>query len=427
MARARSKTRRSSGWIHAILFNAMLLLLPVMGANVTVSAFAARAFPAEPSASALTLTRARMNEAFTAILPRGANRRAFWADLVDRELRGRDMGAATGYLLAAPYLLGEEDVKAIRAAVDSVPSGSEDERLIQAALLFLPNDVRARYERATHGPLPVGLPPPDPETAPPAGEEVTEAVAGEPADTAPPPPPPPTRMVSARGPGFDVLGDWAEIARDAEDWVGGTQGESFALRLSGFAQITPGLGSLGPREVQEVASILKTAHRAGRLQPEYRAFLAGQLDRILPETTVRSRLADALEGVAPTAEKGARVEAAFRESVDDSALTPIAEEMRQIREISVATSATGTITLIEHVRDGSDMRRARYVAEAGGFRAVALAKQVGGEVLGLAHTGIHLARETILQIMAAVAAAMALFWLTMAAIQRAFFAGSDQP
>ncbi len=421
MARARSKTGRSSGWVHAILFNALLLLLPVMGANVTVSAFAARAFPAEPSASALTLTRARINEAFTAILPRSANRRAFWADLVDRELRGRDMGAATGFLLAAPYLLGEEDVKALRAAVDSVPSGSEDERLIQAALLFLPNDVRARYERATQGPMLVGLPEPAPEADPPVedGEGDMPATGPAAADQ-----PAPTRIVSARGPGFDVLGDWSEIARDSEDWIAGTQGESFALRLSGFAQITPGLGSLGPREVQEMASILKTAHRAGRLQPEYRAFLAGQLDRILPETTIRSRLADALEGVAPTSERGARVEAAFRESVNDSAVTPIAEEMRQIREISMATSATGAITLIEQVRDGSDMRRARYVAEAGGFRSVALAKQIGGEVLEHAHTGIHLSRETILQVMAAVAAAMALFWLTMAAIQRAFFAAT---
>ena len=46
-------------------------------------------------------------------------------------------------------MLDRADARAVLAAADAEERGNEDERLTQASLLFLPNELRASYQRAT--------------------------------------------------------------------------------------------------------------------------------------------------------------------------------------------------------------------------------------------------------------------------------------
>ena len=76
------------------------------------------------------------------------------------------------------------------------------------------------------------------------------------------------------------------------------------------------------------------------------------------------------------------------------------------------------ITLIEHVKDSSDLRRARLLAEAGGDRSVALVKQDGPGALRIADTGIKWTQQLMLQVMGLTASGLALLYVMIATFRR---------
>ncbi len=429
----RHSINASSGWLQAVIFNAMLVLIPVLAANVVAGVFSVREFPADPTIGAIVETRSEIERAFQDLPPRGADPRSYWSDLVDRELRARDMAAARGFLLAAPQLLDERDRTAIASASRENASNprfsTQDERVAAAALLFLPNDVRARYETATRPPeisfdTPTAL----------AGTQDEAGNASDAADVS-------TSPVSDNQPGsaspravmtgtrdiageFSVLGRSEDLTRNSREWLAneessdGNRSSGFELRLTGLGLFADDMIDRPNHDFRRAASLLKSAHRAGRLTENYQAKLESAVDDVLPPATLRTRLTAAFEEPLPTSERSAAVEDVFRATLRPAAMDELLAEIHQINRLQDVIGPVASLGLIEHVRSSSDMRRVRLIVEAGGDRAVALEKQIGEDVLVTARTGVKLGRSDVLEIMGLAAAAMAVFWMALAALQR---------
>ena len=410
---------KQSGWKQALVFNSLLIVIAILAARIIISAFAGQGFGANPTPEALAETRRSIDAAFVDMVPKTADPKEFWSDQVDRELRDRNMAAARGFLLAAPQMLDRDTARSVKAAADTELSGTEEQRLVRAALFFLPNDVRIRYERAIRPPeidMPL-LDTPDTELteAEPAPEEAEDVL---PLDEPPTTAPTPSVSTATLSRSFSMLGDLEDLTSTSQKWMNGDLTDSFELRMAGLATVSP--ESVPGINMGEAASILKAARRARRLTPQYARLLEQRLNTTLPEDDLHTRLEDALSVTAPLSVLGPRVLAAFEQSIDLEDLPPLAVEIEQVNRIAEATDPASAIALIEHVRNPGDMRRARLVAEAGGERAAALVSQIGGDTLDLAESGISWSRALILQVLGLLAAALVLLWTVFTAIIRAF-------
>lgn len=410
---ARRHSDSSPGWVQSALFNAVLLLLPLMAANVVSGIFSARDFPASPRAGALEATRIEIISRFERLGPRGDSARAHWAQLVDTQLRRRQMSAARGFLLAAPQMLDERDREAVlQAAPQAVPFGTEDEQLIGAALLFLPNDVRVRYETATQ-PAEIPAIASQADAGNPSAADTAQADTTEPAEM---------RPVAASSPtsdsSFSLLGTMADLARSARDWAGRPEADGFLVRMTGLGLIaeetdrTRGLG------LDRAASLLRTAERAGRLEPDFRRRLVGELDSALPAATLRARLSEGFSSMLTTEQQAELLRQALTSTLRADGLAPLLGDLAQINEIVDAVGPVAALALIEDVRTENDLRKMRLIAESGGDRAIALESLIGRDILLTARTGIELTREDVLEIMGLAATAMALFWLLLSNMRR---------
>lgn len=410
MVTYRENTGRSAAWLLALIFNGLLFLLPVIAARVVVIAFAGAGIGQAPTPEALNETRRNIEAAFEKIAPSSSERRVYWGKLVDRELRSGDLSAARGFLLAAPQMLNRDDMNTVRAAAASEITGTEDERLAKAAVRFLPDPVSAKYKAALRPPT---MPVPEREETP---EDPSVTDLG---DDGMQPAPTPARALSAvPTASFSVLGDLEDLAANSRRWMNGDEADSFVLRLTGLATIEPDMPATV--DLIEAASILKGAHRAGRITPAYLSLLESRLSDVMDERDLRPELENAFSQIAPMSVLGARVKEAYANAYDGSRLGRLTIEIELINRIADATSPSGAITLLEHVEGAEDMRRARLIAEAGGDRAAALVKQNGAKALELARSGIQFTTPLILQIMMLVAISIALTLAFLAILQRTF-------
>ena len=414
MAYYQTGSSRSSGWMQAVIFNSLLIILPVVAARIVIMAFSVQGFNANPTAEAIAETRQAIDLALEDLAPRGSDQRSYWADLVDRELRARDLSAARGFLLAAPQMLDGADVRAVRAAAEADPSGTEDQRIASAAILFLPNDVRARYEEAIRPP---SIPMPEPTDA--DTESAAADVTGANTQTASASQAPVTPARFSASSGFSMMGTFADLADQSRDWVRNEPTDSFLLRLTGLGMTATSMRDT-PVDIALAASIIKAAYRAGRLHTSYQRVLSQRLNSVLSEDVLRPKLAAILTEIEPRAVAGEKVRTALVESIQQDHLPRLEEDFVQINRIADITNPTGAIALIEYARTTEDIRRARLIAEAGGDRATALAKQLGPETLDLARTGMKWSRLLILQIMGLAAIAMAMIWTVVSTLSRSF-------
>lgn len=410
MVTYRQDSGRSAAWFLSLIFNGLLFLLPVIAARVVILAFSGEGIGQAPTPEALTETRRNVESAFENLRRGGQDADKFWSDLIERELQKRDLAAARGFLLAAPQILDKDDVNKLRAMANAEVSGTEDERLTRAAMHLLPNSVSDKYAAASRPPS-VDVTSPEP---------VEDDIEQDAQDTASETEPNPDTVVRAVQPvrqsSFSVLGDLEDLASNSRRWVNGDESNSFVLRLTGLAAIDP---ETPPSvSITEAASILKGAHRAGRIKSSYLTLLNARLGDVIPEDVLRPRLEEVLAEVAPMNVLAQRVKNAYAESFDGARLSRLTVEIELINRIADATSPAGAITLLEHVRSTEDMRRARLIAEAGGDRAIALVKLKGADALELARSGVSLTGPLILQIMMLVAISIALLMAFLAVLQR---------
>ncbi|KCZ84281.1 hypothetical protein HAD_01340 [Hyphomonas adhaerens MHS-3] len=395
--------------MQAVVFNSMLILLPVIGAQVLGAAFSGSAFSDSPGIEAIDQTRKNMDEAFASFAPRNpSDRYEFWYDVVDRELSQRDVAAAHGFLLAAPQMLDRKDVKELMVAADAERLDRADDRLTAAALRKLPTAISLKYEEAQVSERVVDVqsglvetPVIDAADAPLAGPEVE--VSSERAAT------------ESR---FRLLGTFQDLAENSERWVRGDRIDEVALKITAIglleAETADGLSDANIR----AASILKSALRSRRLTDDFQDYLSARVNAALPDSDLRPALETALGELTTIDVRTERVKAAFIDSIDARGLQRLETDLEQIDRIGLLTSPAAAVTLIEQLEDSADLRRVRLIAEAGGDRAVALVKQSGAGALRIADTGVRWTIQMVLQVMGMTAAGLALIFVTWSTFRR---------
>ncbi|NQY97900.1 MAG: hypothetical protein HRT82_12160 [Henriciella sp.] len=414
------EVERPSTWRQSLLFNSLILLLPIFAARIVIAAYTSDIATDPLSLEARTETRQEIDSEFRKLTAPLGEERRFWAARIDQTLQERDFSAARGYLLAAPLMLNKQDSAAVLAAADAESSGSRDQRLARAALLFLPEELRASYQRSI-------APPPVPEGAELAADEEADA-SDENADSETDSPPRISNNSAQLAPldepfagqrSFFLLGDPADLTRRSQRWLAGEQVDSLQLRLRALGLLTQDDPDPEAQAMFEAASIMRAAHRAGRLNDRFASYLKSRVEDALPEEMLRTELNSAFESVMTTEARTVEVLSAYRRALQPEAQDRLIRDMVIIARIAELTSSSGAITLVEQATTPEDMRRALLLSESGGHRSVALAREMGPEVLSLAQIGVKWSRILVFQVMGLMALGMALVWTTLSALTQA--------
>lgn len=425
MRRQRKERTRKTGWMLAVMFNSLLILMPVIGARAVANAYDDRGNQ-EGGADALTLATGRMLQELSQTGPRDDDRKLpYWQDRIIAELNNHDMAAVRGYLLAAPEMLGREVGEQIRLRAEAERIGSLDERVTRAALYKLPEPVVLRIEATGRFSPPGGEMPSEAEAsaapAPAEGDAVPEAGSEAPA---------PTENNGMSAPlffqaqiraederRFQLLGSHADLAAMSQRWLDGDRSDDLVLKLTGLGHVqldhSDGLSASAPLSI----SILKSARRSQRLTPAFTEYLNGRTEAALPNAALSEALFEAFNGLSTSDVRAERVRAAYAATTNHSKLGDLDADLQQIQRIATRTSPNGTLTILSVVEDGDDLRRARLLAEAGGERLIVLVRERGRDALKAADAGISWNRNMVLEIMSLTAAGMLLFWLMLSTVQ----------
>ncbi|MEX1249639.1 MAG: hypothetical protein WEA77_00385 [Hyphomonas sp.] len=406
MAKQRKQPTKQAGWMLAVMFNSLLILLPVIAANTVKQAYEGVGVAEQPTIDAIIQTRERINEAFEDLAPNEASRKLpFWQDKVQRALEEKDVDALRGYLLAAPPMLGKDLGKQVRARAEAETKGTADERLIRAALQKMPESIARAIEYEIGMPQSQAAPPvgaaAEAEIAP--GEEIGEVLE---AGVRP--------ELDWR---FRLLGSYGDLAGMSQRWISGDWSDSIVFKLTGIGLVQQGNSDgLSDANIRAV-SIVKSASRSKRLTPGFTAYFDARAGEAVPREVLTPALEAALKDLATTEVRGARVREAFQKSIDPAGLVRLETDLEQIDKIATLTSPTAALTLLSYVEDGTDLRRARMLTEAGGMQAVALVKERGTEALRVADAGVRWDNSMVLEIMSLTAAGMLLFWVALSALR----------
>jgi hypothetical protein len=395
----------------ALLFNASLCLAPFIGARVVSTAFGDSKPQFEATSEALQATRRAIDDRFERLADAGQGEpREVWADYVRKELEAGDVTTATGFLQAAPAMLRGPDSEALKARL-AVSDGSADEAIIDAALAYLPEDVQEQYEKQSQSVISLFENQATPEAVQAAREQTDAKV--EPA-------PLPSQLARqadepAEKAEFRVLGDLRDLSLQAARWSRDDDIDEFAFTLAGV-----GL-TLADAEAREGASILMSARRGKRLDPAFELYLEKKLFDAAPPQRLKRLLAGEFQSEFGYVTSGpAVVENVFKTSVDRGALESLLADLRIIRDIARDTSPASAVAILSQVKDGPDLRRARLVAQAGGDRAVALARYDGDHLLDTARTHIAWSNALRLQLAGLGACLVLALYLAFTVLVRSF-------
>lgn len=390
----------------AVMFNSLLILLPVIGANTVRQAYEGAGVAEQPTIDAIMQTKGRIDHAFEELSPNEAGRKLpFWQDKVQRALEEKDVDALRGYLISAPSMLGNDLGKQVRARAEAESKGTNEERLIRAALQKMPESVARAIEYE------IGLPqapitPPEavvvvPKAIPEeiAGEEIGEVIEAG------------VRPELAWR--FRLLGSYGDLAAMSQRWVGGDLSDSIVFKLTGIGLVQQGISDGFSDGHIRAVSIVKSASRSKRLTPQFTDYLDALTGAAVPQDALMPAVKAVVGEVATTDVRGARVRDAFAQSIDPAGLKRLEVDLEQIDKIATLTSPAATLTLLSVAEDGTDLRRARMLAEAGGMQAVALVKERGTEALRVADAGVRWDNTMVLEIMSLTAAGLLLFWVAL--------------
>lgn len=414
----------------AVMFNSLLILLPVIGARAISNAYDQDLTSREGAAEALQHANVRLLEELTNFGPRDEDSKLpYWQDRIIAELDGRNTSAVRGYLLAAPQMLGRDLGEQIRVRAEAEVTGTPDERLIRAALQKLPESVAQRIMETERYNPPAPQSPPaalpgeaDPTETPEPPSELGEAAAPAEEPEAPEPAAdaPIVLQANVRNEDerrFQILGSYADLAVMSQRWIEGDRSDELVVKLTGLGLIqqdySDGLSDATALSV----SILKSARRSQRLTASFSDYLAEQVDAALPDAALEPALQEAFRDLATTEVRAERVRAAYGASINQAGLGPLEGDLDQIQRLAAQTSPGGALTVLAVIEDGTDLQRARLLAEAGGERLIVLVRERGREGLKIADAGISWNRNTVLEIMSLTAAGMLLFWVMLSTVR----------
>ncbi len=298
-------------------------------------------------------------------------------------------------LLAGPDILDAGDAASIResAAIEDLAG---DAALEIGALRSVDDQVRARYEAASAADVRTSRGGNDDMASPGVRAATVEPDAANMAT-------------------LDVLGDSRDLAMQAGRWLRNEEFDQFNFTLSGL-----GLTVIDPR-YRSGASVVRSAHRARRLNPDLHAYLSDKIYQSASLDDMRRKLTAALQNAPAVQTQGSVVEAVFRESVEPSALIRLEDDLGLIRDIARHTSTADALEFLQIARSSADLRRARLVAVAGGDRAVALARLMPDQVLDTAQTEIPWTNRLRLMIVSLGAIAILVTWLAFSTLLNSFW------
>lgn len=373
----RRKRRLPFAAYAALMFNGALCAAPFMAAYLVSAAYGDRPTAFEATPQALTATRQAMDERFRQIAAGKEHEPTeVWAELVGASLQKEDkeMPLVRGLLLGAPAMLNEREGEALRARIDKVANGPNDEAVLLAAVSYLPGELQEAYRNINPPAAPRFNASADPESVPGA---VTAAAT----------PPAVAEPASTRRVKINRVGSLSGLTQTAVNWANeGAINDLPAFLLSGIALI---MADSDP-DAREGASVAMPALRARTTAPvPFKTYLTKRLEDVVSvEEMQRLLTAELHQQASYTPDAIPVVERAFRATVDPVKLVHLMEEFRILREIALDTSFEAAIAIVSRVEDGVDLRAARLVAAAGGERAVALERFDGENLLETARTVI---------------------------------------
>lgn len=382
---------------------ALLSFAIFVSASAIGAAYGGKQEDFTPTTTARALTRDAMDSRFEAYIAATPDRREVWSDLVKEQVDAGRMTAAYGFLLAAPAMLNEQDARSLQASVHAQDLAG-DEALAQAALQYLREDVRNAYDRSS-SPLAAVW-----RATVNTGEDAPSNGEGE-ANTAP-------NTISIDGAEDDTanvnaLGDTRDLALQASRWLRDDRSvDSFEFILSGLGLTVFDSGA------QSGASIVRLANRAGKLQPDLKAYLERRLYMVAPPQRIRRELSAEMANLMAAQTQSEVVERVFRAEIDSDALAALEEDMLVVRELMRQTSAVAAINFLEHVHSGVDLRRAQLVILSGGEKALALAQIDPEGVLDSAQTPIPWTNNLRLMLASLISVGIVLAWLTFNTLTR---------
>ena len=416
----RRKRRLPFAVYAALTFNVAICLAPFIGARAISTAYGDKRPAYEATSEALAATRQAMDGRFQHLSSNGdAAPREVWSGYVREQLEANNMSAVRGLLQAAPAMLSGADGQALKARV-AVDSESGEQALLAAAVAYLPEELQDEYERRSASIVSMFS-----NTAPADTVQGTAAKPGAKPDAKPGPVPavadPATsaeliRIEEETGrQEFSVLGDMRDLAITAARWARQDKVDEFAFTLAGVGLI------LADPEAREGASIALSARRAQQLDPAFELYLERKLFLAAPPQRLKRLLEGEFQSEYGYGTTGpAVVENAFKSSVDRAQLEAALADYRILRDIARDTSPQSAVAILGQVKDGSDLQRAKLVAQAGGDRAVALARYDGEHLLDTARTSITWNNALRLQVAGLMACLGLLGFIAISVLVRSF-------
>ncbi|MEL7232593.1 MAG: hypothetical protein AAGJ85_08805, partial [Pseudomonadota bacterium] len=219
---------------------------------------------------------------------------------------------------------------------------------------------------------------------------------------------------------FSILGDEEDLVRRSQSWLLGEAGiDDVQLRLRALGLRARAGNEADAGAFEQGVTVIFAAKRAGRLNPRFDDYMSERIEDALPLDAMRAQLTIAFEPVMTSTQRAERILSDYETALDLAALERFERDMETVALLANLTSTSGAMTLIEQTSSPEDMRRILLVTRAGGDRAVALAQEMGPDVLKLAQIGVKWTSRLILQVMAIAAIGMALLLCMLSALTRA--------
>ncbi len=382
---AKAPTRFGLGAFSALLFNSLLVLLPLAGAAAYLFVTRDNLFSYEANAANTRDLQTRVERLAGGLIMLDFDRRRQWDDLVARELVANDVAAARGFLLSARHMLPPRDAAQITAALSS---GGGDAALEMAALDLLTPGTRSRYEA----------------TVPLLSRRSASGVQTLRSET-----------------DLGALGDSGNFEILSASMLDDASADQMHFTLLGLRL---GLGGEGftPR-MAEGAAVVNAA--MGEMPAQLREDFSELVSASLPLETFRAEAAQRASG--GDAASFPIAAAAYRAAIDQARVPALNTALDQVGAMSEATSPEGAAWMLLQARTLRDLPRLRMVAQAAGDRAVAAAKRLerDGRLARVAQGNLVFSRDLISALLVVALTFAALAALAGAAVYQAIRAAME--
>jgi hypothetical protein len=336
--------------LSALLFNILMLLLPVASAAAVIVIARDHLYAYEYSEAGARAISTRIERLNGELIQLDFDRQRQWDDLVAMELMTNDVPAARGFLLSGAGMLPPRMGNALNRA------DNDAEREVMALELLTPG-TRARYEsmvpllsrRAASG----------------AAQELT-----------------PVSM--------ETLGDTQDFELMARALLAEPETDALQFVLTGFSLGMA--GDVNPQLIGGAAALLAASRR-----PDYPQPLREEIDALFGAAMPIQAFRDAALASASSAEAGAfaNAAAAFNASVDRTRAAQARGVLNEIGAMSEAISVAAAANLLTHAATLRDLPRLRLLAQAAGDRTAAAAKRLprDGRLLEAARGELTITRD----------------------------------